>query len=88
MKMLNDLYFEAPQSYIKYFPKAKSFDALWKELYSYRSQIAHTATHSVGGDFHILNNPDSILKYVQDQTKNLLKFSLTHHNFLSYLRAC
>ena len=87
LELLNKTYFKNFNVHDSRFHEI-AFDKLWKKLYSYRSQIAHTAKHEISGDLHILKSPELVRRYVEEQTKELLRFSLSNHEFLKYLKAC
>lgn len=63
-------------------------DKLWKKLYNYRSQIAHTSKRHLSADHKALKSAQSITDFVEAKTKELLILALKKPSFLRHLKSC
>jgi hypothetical protein len=73
-------------------PKAYFMDAtedkIWKKLYSYRSAVAHGTPVNFDGDHQILKDRITVIKFLQDNIKELIVLGLKEPEFLYDLRKC
>jgi hypothetical protein len=67
-------------------PKAYFMDAtedkIWKKLYSYRSAVAHGTPVNFDGDHQILKDRITVIKFLQDNIKELIILGLKEPEFL------
>lgn len=60
---------------------------LWKKLYSYRSQIAHTASSSLAEHGDLISR-DNILKYLDPKAREIIRLAITRPQVIHRLKAC
>ncbi len=87
LQFLNAEIIDSPIDSSTYFPVI-GHDKLWKKLYAYRSQIAHTSQRSLSSEFQALRSAQCITDFVEANTKELMILALKKPSFLRYLRAC
>jgi len=63
-------------------------DKIWKKLYSYRSAVAHGTQVNFEGDHQILKDRITVIKFLQDNIKELIILGLKEPEFLYDLRKC
>ncbi|PZU96362.1 MAG: hypothetical protein DCE90_09920 [Pseudanabaena sp.] len=63
-------------------------DKIWKKLYSYRSAVAHGTPANFEGDHQILKDRVTVIKFLQDNIKELIILGLKEPEFLYDLRKC
>jgi hypothetical protein len=70
-----------------YFPGVSN-QKIWKKLYAYRSQLAHTSSSAFPLDLSALKSKDDILRFVNAKTKELIRFGIAQPKFLMHLKEC
>lgn len=63
-------------------------ETLWKKLYTYRSRVAHGTSVEFDGDLQVLRNHESVIGFLADTVRELIRFALRDPEFLSDLRKC
>lgn len=63
-------------------------DTLWKKLYAYRSKIVHGEDSNLSGDLDSLTNMESVVAFLCETSKRLLRLSLTESELMSDLKKC
>lgn len=61
---------------------------IWKKLYQFRSQLAHTSVASLPKELAILKSRDAICYFVEAKTKELIRFALKNPKLLFDIKAC
>jgi hypothetical protein len=65
-----------------------SHSTIWKKLYAFRSQLAHTSVSTLSNDLASLKSRDAIVSFVEAKTKELIMFALQRPKLLLHLKAC
>lgn len=63
-------------------------DKLWKKLYAYRSKIVHGEDADVSRDLASLRSVGSVISFLRETSKRLLRLSLTEFELMSDLKEC
>jgi hypothetical protein len=73
--------------YVLYFGNLGQ-EKIWKQLYAYRSAIAHDNSVDFNSEFKSLKNPTNVLMFLQEMVKSLLLLGLEEPVFLNDLKNC
>lgn len=65
-----------------------SHPSIWKKLYAFRSQLAHTAVSTISGELQSLKSREEVTCFVEAKTKELIRLALEKPKFLLHLKAC
>ena len=64
-------------------------ESIWKKLYSYRSSVAHGTPVSIEKTaLQVLRDRDTVIRFLQDNVKELLLLGMREPGFLFDLRRC
>lgn len=80
--------FERKIIYSEYFDEKTAIDKIWKNLYSYRSDIAHGNIIDFKQKFQSLKSKENINNFLTEIIKNLLLLSLDKPDFMNDLKKC
>ena len=70
-----------------FFPQSDE-RALWKKLYSYRSQVAHGTHVDLAKENSVLKGREQVQNYLNEFLKQLLMYALMEPAFIADLREC
>jgi hypothetical protein len=87
MSLLSKM-FQRKLDYTLHFPQLKEPEKVWKELYSYRSTIAHGGEAKFDGSFKSLVSQDKVQEFLKESLKLLLLYSLKEPEFITDLQRC
>lgn len=74
-------------NYHDYFKDTKK-ETIWKKLYAYRSDIAHGNVMDFDRKFELLISKENINKFLIENIKNILLFSIYNTDFINDLKKC
>lgn len=72
---------------VDYFLKADEAK-IWQKLYHYRSAVAHGTAVQFEGEFQVLKERSSVVRFLSDNVKELILLSLKEPEFMFDLRQC
>jgi hypothetical protein len=63
-------------------------DKLWSKLYEYRSRVAHGGNLEFTGELLVLKSRDTVLRFLEQATKRLLRHALWEPQLIKDLQKC
>lgn len=63
-------------------------DKVWKKLYAYRSAVAHGSAVDFASELKVLKDHNTVVEFLRDNVKELIKVALRSPEFVSDLRRC
>lgn len=63
-------------------------DKIWRNLYKFRSAVAHGTAVSFDKDYQMLKSRDAVIEFLRDNVKELLRVALGEPAFIFDLRKC
>jgi len=87
MSLLSKL-FQRKLDYTLHFPQLPTPERVWKQLYSYRSAVAHGGDADFNREFSALSSSDNIQEFLKESLKLLLLYTLKEPDFVADLQKC
>ena len=79
--------FENPLEYTKYFAATK-IDAIWSQLYAYRSSVAHGGSVDFKGKLQALTSAENANKFLYSVVRSLIRHATTEPQLYTDIRNC